>query len=480
MGSGRALLKNTGALGFSNILTVISRTVLVLAISRLASVEGLGVYSTAMAFYYIASMWGTMGMINFLSREIAKYPEQTNRYFIHASLLTAIAALGMVGGLNSLPWIVTYSPQARLAIRLVSLAIVPGTLTIVLQAVFLAHQRLEYFAMVSLVEAVGHITLSAFLLWKKAGALGVIASFAFFRYFTVLTLGFLMTRLISRLRWEWDPAFLRSLLRGLRTFAALGVLGALFARPEVLLLSSLRGDKEIGLYSAALWLVTLWYLIPSSYTTALFPQLARSYHQGQLQTIRFLQERSVKYLEAIAWPLAVGIAVMADEIIQIVFGARFTPAATALRLMSIVLVLNFLTRILSRILFARDEQGLVLRVQNISLVARLSLGGILIYIWGYLGAAITLVLSNIIMASLLLMYVYRGGTRLRIIHHTWRLVVASTGMGVLIAGLRPLLTVYWLVPIAILAYTVLVGLLGGISREELAFLYRAWRPATSS
>lgn len=476
----RSILKNASAYTFSQIITTFSRAALVFFISRWLAVEGLGVYSIAMSVFQVTLVIAVTGLSNYLPREISKDPTQTNRYFMHASLLTICAALlGMVG-LSLLPGLFEYSPQSSQAIYLISLALVPGTIAVVLQAVFLAHERMEVIAFVSLADAVSYVGVSVLLLWAGYGVNSVLVCFVVFRYLVMFTLLYLMGHLISGLRWEFDFSFLKQVITDIRAFVVISLQGAVFARSETLILSFSTGEREVGLFSAAIWLVSLWDLMPRSYASVVFPMLTRAYHDNSQRRTKLLQEKSIKYLLALGWPIAVGLALVADKIIPVVFGPEFEAAVWPLQIMCLTVLLNSFNPMLWKILFARDEQHLALRAQRITVIITLMADVILIYWLGYLGAAIASVIGYVTLTVTHLHYISQDDTNLRIWPQTWRFALASVGMGLFIITLGQPFNLFVLIPTSAMVYGVLVWLLRGFSADDKLLLNQVWRPRQSA
>ena len=109
------------------------------------------------------------------------------------------------------------------------------------------------------------------------------------------------------------------MLRELKVFAGLAILNGLFSQSEVIILSLIGGETQVGYYSAALKLVTIWAMLPTSYMTATFPVLSATFQESRQKAIG-IQNRSLKYLLALAFPLAVGITVTAGAIIPLIYG----------------------------------------------------------------------------------------------------------------------------------------------------------------
>lgn len=477
----RSILKNTSAYSFSNAVTTLSRVVLIFFISRWLAVEGLGAYSTAMSVFQVAVLFGRTGLVNYLPREIAKAPDSTNRLLMHAGTLITLIAVLLMATLAFLPTAASYSSQTSIAIYLMAIALIPGILVVILESVFLAHERMEFVAVVSLVDALGYISASILLLMMGFGVAAVVACFVIFRFVVAIVFIILIIRHITPLYWDFDFGYFKRMLVDIKAFVLISLQGAVFARPEILLLSFFTNDTQVGLFSAPLWLVSLWDIVPRSYTSVVFPVLTRAYTDNDAHRTELLQQRSIKYLAAMGWPITLGTFCAADKIIGVTFGLpEFAAAVVPLQIMAVIIALTFLNPMLWNILFARDEQRYALWAQQASLGIRGTGDVALIYPLsamglGYLGAAIAAVIGHVALAGTHLYFIFKDGTRLDIFKHTWRFIAASVIMGIFIVTLGQGLNIFLLVPAAAAIYAALVWVLRGFTADDIALLSQIWR-----
>jgi O-antigen/teichoic acid export membrane protein len=92
------------------------------------------------------------------------------------------------------------------------------------------------------------------------------------------------------------------------------------------MLSLMKGDAAVGLYSAAYQLINALGFIPVAFTAALLPVLSRLHITGQ-DSLRFAYQKSFKYLLLVALPIAVATTLVADRIILGIYSSGFSEAA---------------------------------------------------------------------------------------------------------------------------------------------------------
>jgi len=475
MNQPRQIFKNTVAQTISDLIARGSSILLSFLIARTLHAAGMGIYSTVIAYFGLINEATNMGAVTFLVREIAKNPSKANRYVVHFSVVgTVVSAVVLVLLWVILPYL-GYSADLTTSMYIIALAIIPGTLNAVQQSVFVAFQRVEFMTYTTLVSATITIGVSTGLLMYSYGVVGLVVTFVIVQYLVMAVYFFFINRYIVPVRWEFEFSFAIRLIREIKTFAALSVLGGLLAQPEIIILSLVASEEQVGFYSAALKVSNLWLFISQIYMNNVYPVLSRSYYLED-RKFRIIQDKSIKYLLAVSLPLTVGIIATAKPIVNLLYGPGFEPSVLQLQLLACSIPLFFLSAVFWRVLVARGEQDLVLRVRIVTLFTRLGGSYLLTAPLASLGTALSGLANSLFNTVLLGFYVRRRGSPLHLLSLGWRFVLASSVMGALTWALGHQLQLWVLVPLAGVTYTVLVFLLRAFSPDDLALFRRIWQP----
>lgn len=474
MNTVKSVFKNTTALFIARVGYMMGSILLVSYLSRLLQAEGLGSYSTAMALFGLGELACELGLSNYVPREVAKDLKQTNRYLIHTSIL----ALGSTLAVMVMFWIVTpfvgYSSVTVISVYIISFALLPSVLQVIIGAMFICHEKAELATFTTLFWTIVKILISVYLLYRGLGVVSLVVTFTVINYLSWLNSIWFYVRYIEKPHWEFDWFFFRKMLYDLRTFIVLAVGGSIFTQAEMVILTWLKDDAEVGIYSAAYKLITLWYIIPQSYMGVVFPLLTRSYHESGDKS-QIIQEKSIKYLLFAALPLSVGMFAVAQPIITLFYGPGFERAVFILGLIAWHTTLAFINNVFWRILLARDEQHLALRVQIISGVVKVVISFALIPWWGAEGAAWALMCGYVLYTLLHIYYVWRKGTRIPIIRQSWRFALAAAVMGIFAVLLVGRLNLFILIPAAGSIYLVAAVILGAFSADDRALFAQVWQ-----
>lgn len=166
----------------------------------------------------------------------------------------------------------------------------------------------------------------------------------------------------------------------------------IYSRIDVIMLSIMKGDVPVGLYSAAYKLSDPFLLIPSALGVSLFPIMFKSFRNSREELIR-IYELSFKYILIIMLPIAIITTLLADRIIMLIYGDAFEGSATALQLIW-ALIFTSLNSILSHLLVSMGEQKLSTVGHTLCAVVNVVLNFFPIPVLSYNGASIATVATS--------------------------------------------------------------------------------------
>ena len=477
-GLARRIVKNSVALIAARTTISFGTFLLVISVSRYLDVEGLGIYSTILAFYATLELFASLGFANYIPREVGRAPERSSEYLSHAVITAIGSALFLLTSAYFIAPHLGYDNTTVVGIHIAILALIPAALISISQSFLVAYEKAEYITFLNFAEVAARILSSIYLLHQGFGVLGVIAAFCFFRLVSFCCYAVIILRKISRPRWVFDYGFLKRFIKDLAVFSALIVVGGLFSTTETLALSVLKDETVVGIYNAGYRLMAVWTIIPTSVMNAVLPNLSRSYRDSRPQ-FDTLVEKSLKYLLLIVFPLIIGTTVVADEIVIALYGEPFGEAAIVLRLLIWSLLPTFWDDALWRILLASDHEAFSLRVTAINLLIMVMLCLVLIPPLGYVGASLVVILVAILEAGSYAVYVHRHVTKIRYRKIIVKPLLSSLMMGLLAATLKSHLPLVAVIAISALVYFVATLSLGAVSSQELISIWRQIRPKAS-
>lgn len=463
------ITKNTSVLFLGTVGRMVISFGFVFFVARYLGVGGFGKFALTQRYFDLFLGLSATGLSILITREVARRPERTNAYFsasiVQVFVLTVLAAF-IMGGLG---FFFDYAPDTRLAIVVAAAALFPAAIAQIIEAIFVAYETAEYVTYGTLIESVLRSVLGVLFLWMGYGLMALFVAL-FMARVTVLIVYFVILNRNQDIRWEFDRGFLVELVRAWRVFALENWISNIYANLGIILLSFFHSEQTVGLYAAAGKLLRLGSVVAKSYTTAIYPYLARTFVDSK-EGFRRVSLGSMRFMVAIVLPVVLTIFMLADPIVRLVFGDEFQAAVPILQVLVWVLLLNFFNPYLSHILFAREDQRHSLGVAAVKLVVYLAMAFWLIPTGGGIGAAQARLISASIAFATYFLAVFQGQNPLRIL---WVMARATPPTVVLVIFFLLLPEVH---PIPLVAmggilYIISLFVLGVISRQEVAALIR--------
>src|SRR5438270_396473 len=256
-------LRNIGANALS-ILTsdVMNRAtsfVIYAMVARKFGAFEFGQMSLALSLFYIFLIFAAAGWKTLLIREVAKDRLQTQKYLVNGCLIVGVMSLASLGVVFGFVRAVHYVAGTMLVVLLLSLGLLPSAISAICEGIFQAWERMHYIAYVNVPSNLTKMTGAYLLLFWNRGLYAVIL-LLLAAFFTVA--GVELWLVLTRFQAEPAPGrdrrgagidlrFALSTLRSASTFLGIDSTCAVAGNLNIILLSKLATEKEVGLFSAA-------------------------------------------------------------------------------------------------------------------------------------------------------------------------------------------------------------------------------------
>jgi O-antigen/teichoic acid export membrane protein len=372
---------------------------------RLLGPAAAGTYYYAVVIFGWFDILTNFGLNTLLTREVARNLNAAGSYLLNSSLLRlALAAAGVPLLIGFLAVRSALEPAldstAIFAIVLLYIGLVPNSISTGLTALLYAYQKAEIPSAVATVTVILKSAAGAAVLLAGYGVIGL-AAVSIALNIVTLSLLALSVRAAMRERTSERLSVRRDLLHGMIAggFPLMlnHLLATVFFKIDVVILEPLQGNAVVGQYSTAYkWLDALG-VIPSLFTMALLPIMARQAHEDR-EGLRRNYHFAVKLLVSLAIPIAVITTFGAYFLINLLGGARFLPnGALALQIMVWFMPIGWINSLTNYVLVALDQQARMkwafLAGVSFNVVTNL----LFVPLYGFQAAAVTTILSELVL-----------------------------------------------------------------------------------
>jgi len=363
IGSQRTVLRNIGILGIAQVATMLLNVVALVHIARTVGETWFGVLQWGVAFSSYALIVGEWGLATLAVREISRLdaPDAVRRYAgTHLGLMLALGAAVLVAGALALPLFAMYRTDPVIALGYLA-TVVPFALSLDWVGI-----GLERLGTVSVVKTLRSLLYAAAVLALLRGIDGL-AGWPAPRWVPVF---FWVAWLVSAMVMAWRAR--RWLGRSIvpragpfgewrRRLVAAGPIGAgaltlrVLLNVDVILLGVLATPAAVGNYAAAAKVVFVLTIAVEVVWKALLPRLSRAWRESpDLCRRRFCLYLGLVMLGFL--PLAVGGALLGNDVMAMLYGDRFPEAGLVCRILSVSYVALAIGQFFGNGLIATDRQ----------------------------------------------------------------------------------------------------------------------------
>ncbi len=365
---------------------------------------------------------------------------------------------------------------------------------------FNAFEKMEYPAGLGSAMALLQVSLGALVLLLGWGIVGLAWVALAVNLVQLFWLSWLVRSTLFRPQWKWDWSLQKWMLATSGPLMINHLLATVFWRIDIWILRPLAGAASVGLYSVALKYLDGLNIIPSTFTLAIFPLMSRLAKQEGAALLRSYT-LSVRLLLLISLPVAVTIAALAQPLIYLLGGAQFASASgeasafsactcrllenalgafecgtlsyrsgsvLALQVIIWSIPVGFVNSVTQYVLIAADQQRYLTKAFVLGVLFNLVGNLLLIPVFGFIGAAVVTILSEVCLLLLFARRVRRHVGAVAWPDLTWRPLLSSVAMGTVLYGMTSSGVDVWL---AILpgwaVYAAVLALTGGFTDTDL-------------
>jgi O-antigen/teichoic acid export membrane protein len=453
----------------SGVFTQAVTFVAVIYLARVLSPEGFGMINFAFAAMTYFLMLATLGLPFIGPREVVRnrdnFKMPTVNLIVLRLVMTAISFVLLLG----FAWFLPKPVEIKWLIILYGLMLWPSA--ILLDWVFQGLEKMEYTGLARILPAALYLLMIIILVRQADEILRIPVLQVLTLMLTAGLLWWLFWRHYGSIRFRPDWSYIRRIFGASLTIGITNLLNLFIFNAPLLLLGFMRGNAEVGFYSAGLKLVMVLIFGAAAYFDAIYP-LGAQYYQTSHQQLLRLQTYSVKLVLALAIPMMVGGIMLAEPIIRLIYGTQYEPAVIGYQGLVIFAALNMLNMVFGRALWFTDRQNVLMRIMLFLAVLNLSLNGALINTWGLRGAVLATILTEV--TAFIVQYrAFRRVVVVPVLPYLWKPLLAG-GVMFLILWLAMMwcANLFALVIAGGLFYSMTFFAFGGVTMEEIRYLQK--------
>ena len=480
MAQGTRIARNTAYLTIASILQKVISLGYFAYLARAIGAENLGKYTFALTFTSIFIIFMDFGLGTLLTREVAKKEEELQHQFtrifsvkivlIIASLIVLFLSLGAVH--------MFFSHVTLEDVYLVSFAsviIIFDTIAFTFLSLFRSVKQIQW-------EALGIILYQGVILivglFVLRANLPLVFAIAAVLTGSVVQCGYLFILIKKRLHLQfhltWNTQDVKQILTLAAPFALAGIVYRIYSSADSIMLKIMIDNDVLGRYALAYKLNFALTIVPGSFAISYFPVVS-SHFQHAKQELHRIFEAGIFYMMLVSIPIIGGVLIVGDNIITSIWGAHWSTSIEPLSILMVGLPFVFCNYPIGNFLNAVNKQKINTLNMCIALLVNLLCNFLLIPSLEFNGAAISFVISSIVLVLLGIPWVYKTAPfRIGYIVKKGILIgISALIMSFILFFIQNTYPLLALIPLSVFLYCGTLLLTGALSIQELRQFFLA-------
>ncbi len=463
------IIKNISALALGEVITRILSLILIIYIARFLGDTGFGKYSFAFAFTSLFLVLVDPGINTVVIRDVAREKKMAGKYLgnivILRSLLSLIAFFLIVVVVNLLD----YPDETRLAVYIVGIYTIMTSFSQLTRSIFRAFEKMEYEALLNIVERIIFVSLGMVVLFMGYGLIEVVSVFLIAGAANIILSFFLTERKFAIPGFEMDLELWKYLIKEGLPFGVAFIFVTIYIKIDTVMLSIMEGDAVVGWYNAAYQIPMAATLVSAALMESVFPVFSNLYRSSK-EALSFAYEKFFRILSIIVIPIVVGVTLLSEKIILILYGEGYKNSIIILQILIWFIIFEFLSYLLYITLASINKQRMNTISTGICASLNIILNFILIHQYSLMGAAIAKVITYIALFIINFYFISRYLCRISLFRAMNKPIIAGIAMGLIIFILRDI-DLFISVPVSGLFYIIFLYLIKGFSKEDIKLVY---------
>jgi O-antigen/teichoic acid export membrane protein len=440
-------------------------------LTRHLGVAGFGSFVTVLSLSSIVALVADAGLTVIGVREyVTLGPSDRSRLVANILALRLVIATAGVLVVIGFGYAAGYEPSLVSGIALAGVGVLLLTVYQTYTIPLAADLRLVRVTALELLRQALMVAGYLLLIVAGAGIVGFLAIPIPVGVVLVIVTALAIRHLVS-LRPGLDRIEARSLLAATLPVAAASILGALFYKIAVVMMSVISNDDQTGYFSASVRIIEVIVPVASLITSAAFPLLVRSASDAPDRFVRRMQ-RLFEIVFVLGAAITVLLVVGARPLILFVGGEEFLPAVPVLQIQGASVWASFLFAAWAAGLLASNAQRSLATATVVGVAAVVALTAALAPTHGAEGTALAMTLSEGTLAAVTGVLLMRRRPDLRFNIAILPKVAVAVACGLVVSLLE--LPQVVLAALAVAVYCTVLGVLGGVPPELRHVSLQRW------
>jgi len=456
--------KNTLWNFFGNNITKVLTLFLTIFIARFFTEIEFGKLSFALSFTGLFIILIDLGTRLLLVREIASDKKNASSYLTNVLAIKITSSVIVFGLISMLINWLNYPQDTIAAVYIGAMIIIFESLSNSLRSVFQAFEKQEYTALTKVIRVVLRFSLTLPLLFAGFKLVPVLSAYLLVQIVNFIVMLVIANKKFIRidLRLIEKNRMLDFVKRGF-PFLLSSAFVMVYFRIDITMLSLMSGDAAVGWYNAAYTLIDALTSIPIALNAALLPILVVLYKKNK-KKLEKIYKLGLKAVFLLSIPICFGGIVVANKLILLLFGDKYTESVIALQVLLWVLIPLFVVHILGAMLITIKKEKMGVPVLFFTSLLNIVLNLYMIPRYSIVGAGISTIISELFYFAAYYYIISKEFKKVNLFKYIIKPLIAGLIMVIILSFID--LNVFLMIGVGAVVYALMIIVLKGITSEE--------------
>ncbi len=465
MSTARNIVKNSAWLLTATVVMRLLSAFIIVMLARGLGAEGFGQYSFAMAFVAFFAIISNFGFHSLLVRNVAKNKSLTNKYINNIITLKLFFGLAALAAIFIVSLFINKSLPVLIAVYILGIEVVVGGFTDIMRALFRAYENMKFDAIAQIIEKIIWAGLLLLVIYMKLTLLNVALAILFSSALGMAISYIFVSRYITKIKFEIDTVFWKHILIQAWPFALMGLFSLINFKIDQIMISFMKGDLLLGIYSASYKIIDILGVLPSLLLTSLYPVFSR-FDAENKPLLKKSFDLALRYVIILSIPVVIGVFLLSNQIIMLLYGAEYFDSISVLKILIFISLISFINTPLYVLLNAIGKQKITLINTAFTAAVNIIMNLILIPTYGINGAAFATIVAEITFLGLSYYQLKKSGFKLRIFSKAIKPLMAGALMAILILLLIDM-NIFIIIPLAAILYFAALLIFREFTKEDV-------------
>ncbi|OGY62934.1 MAG: hypothetical protein A2745_03735 [Candidatus Harrisonbacteria bacterium RIFCSPHIGHO2_01_FULL_44_13] len=397
---GQTVAKNTFWLFSGQLISRLLRAAIVIYAARVLGASSWGAFSYALGIATFLTIFSDIGINALITKEATRNPQLKDQY-VSTAFFTKLGLLSILilSVIIFFPYL-TKIEEAAVIMPILIFVFAFDTLRDLGSAVSRALEKMQIEAGVTIFTNFAIVALGFLFLTANQTSQSLAFAYALGSALGLAAIFYTLRSHFNNIFKNFNKSLVKPILATAWPFGLMALMGAIMLNTDIIMLGWLRSPAEVGYYSVAQKLIQLLYVLPALLATSIFPIMARL-SKSDPQQVKNILEKSVATVLLISIPVVIlGIA-FAPLIINILFGAEYSPAILTFQILMATILIVYPSTLIGNAIFAYDQQKSFITFVLTAAIGNVVFNFLLIPPLGIEGAAISTIFTQLITNALI-------------------------------------------------------------------------------